>query len=108
MAFFRLRFLIDSDRPMEAARTIIQAAGLTIDSHFSGSCTLFAKANHANNNVPNPSIGVDVLVLRDSSKSKELQIEVRSSESMLIKGTACESIAKTLEAAFASQLSHAR
>ena len=72
----------------------VEQLGLTVDQEFSTSSTIYARDQEG---ARTPlSARVAVIISPNNGASNEFQVEVRSSEPMLKRGTRCEQIATEL------------
>jgi len=96
MALFSWITSVDSDALLEALAEPIQQLGLVIDPHVSSANQVLA-SDRPNCGLPMAQ-RVTVLASWNCSRSREAQLEVRSSEPQLRTGTRCQQIAERLQA----------
>lgn len=97
MALFSWIASVDSDALVDALAEPLQQLGLVIDPSVSGAAQVLA-ADKPNCGLPMAQ-RVTVLASWNCSRSREYQVEVRSSEPQLRRGTRCEQIATELQRA---------
>lgn len=101
MALFSWITSVDSDALLDALAEPLQQLGLVIDPHVSSASQVLA-ADRPNCGLPMAQ-RVTVLASWNCSRSREAQLEVRSSEPQLRAGTRCQQIAEQLQRANSSQ-----
>jgi hypothetical protein len=97
MALFSWIASVDSDALLDALAEPLQQLGLVIDPHVSSASQVLA-SDRPNCGLPMAQ-RVTVLASWSCSRSREAQLEVRSSEPQLRAGTRCQQIAEHLQAA---------
>ncbi|MCP9882977.1 hypothetical protein KBY65_10895 [Cyanobium sp. Alchichica 3B3-8F6] len=79
----------------------VEQLGLEIDPEFSSSVSIYAREQASTRTPANAR--VTVIISATNGSKDEFQIEVRSSEPMLKRGTRCEQIATDLKAILLSK-----
>ena len=97
MALFSWIASVDSDALLEPLAEPLQQLGLVIDPHVSNANQVLA-SDRPNCGLPMAQ-RITVLASWNCSRSREAQLEVRSSEPQLRAGTRCQQIAEQLQRA---------
>jgi hypothetical protein len=97
MALFSWIASVDSDVLLDVLAEPLNQLGLAIDPHVSNASQVLA-ADKPNCGLPMAQ-RVTVLASWNCSRSREAQLEVRSSEPQLRHGTRCQQIAEQLQQA---------
>ena len=97
MALFSWITCVDSDALLDALAEPLQQLGLVIDPQVSNPSQVLA-TDHPNCDLPMAQ-RVTVMASWNCSRSREAQLEVRSSEPQLRSGTRCQQIAEQLQRA---------
>ena len=101
MALFSWIASVDSDALLDALAEPLQQLGLVVDPSVSSANQVLA-CDRTNCGLPMAQ-RVTVLASWNCSRSREAQLEVRSSEPQLRQGTRCQQIAEQLQQAQASR-----
>ena len=101
MALFSWIASVDSDVLLDALAEPLQQLGLVVNPHVSSPGQVLA-ADSPNCGLPMAQ-RVTVLASWNCSRSREAQLEVRSSEPQLRQGTRCQQIAEQLQRSQANQ-----
>jgi hypothetical protein len=104
MALFSWITSVDSDALLEALAEPLQQLGLVVDPSVSNATQVLA-CDRPNCGLPMAQ-RVTVLASWNCSRSREAQLEVRSSEPQLRQGTRCQQIAEQLQQVQASRISY--
>ena len=104
MALFSWIASVDSDALLDALAEPLQQLGLVVDPSVSSATQVLA-SDRPNCGLPMAQ-RVTVLASWNCSRSREAQLEVRSSEPQLRQGTRCQQIAEQLKQVQASRTSY--
>jgi hypothetical protein len=94
MALFRWIVRHERSELLSRAQSAIDSVGLEIDNEFSNAVNILAREKEGSK--VNANARATVTISPNGGELDEFQVEVRSSEPMLKKGTRCEHVANVL------------